>query len=237
MEKLEKTAAALRRRGFESVVFETAKEAADYLLSDMPAGETVGFGGCMTAKQMGLETLLRAAGHKVLWHWEAEPAERPALLHEAMNAPLYVCSANAVTEDGLMVQIDGTGNRIAAMLRPRHGLCSSAATRSFPAAMRRRSSASRKFPARSTRAGSSSITRAPRSAAATPPNVKSRCATSSRRLNARAQRQADAGHPDQRIAGLLIHETGLLCARHSSSVFYLCCPSVPAATFLRMLES
>ena len=97
MEKLEKTAAALRRRGFEAVVFETAKEAADYLLSDMPAGETVGFGGCMTAKQMGLETLLRAAGHKVLWHWEAEPAERPALLHEAMNAPLYVCSANAVT--------------------------------------------------------------------------------------------------------------------------------------------
>ena len=124
MEKLEKTAAALRRRGFEAVVFETAKEAADYLLSDMPTGETVGFGGCMTAKQMGLETLLRAAGHKVLWHWEAEPAERPALLHEAMNAPLYVCSANAVTEDGLMVQIDGTGNRIAAMCYgPRHGLC------------------------------------------------------------------------------------------------------------------
>ena len=115
MEKLEKTAAALRRRGFEAVVFETAKEAADYLLSDMPAGETVGFGGCMTAKQMGLETLLRAAGHKVLWHWEVDPADRPALLHEAMNAPLYVCSASAVTEDGLMVQIDGTGNRIAAM--------------------------------------------------------------------------------------------------------------------------
>ena len=76
--------------GFEAVVFETAKEAADYLLSDMPAGETVGFGGCMTAKQMGLETLLRAAGHKVLWHWEAEPAERPRAraAWEAMNAPL-----------------------------------------------------------------------------------------------------------------------------------------------------
>ncbi|MFR2149156.1 MAG: lactate utilization protein [Christensenellales bacterium] len=83
--------------------------------SDMPAGETVGFGGCMTAKQMGLETLLRANGHKVLWHWETPKPERPALLREAMNAPLYVCSANAVTEDGLMVQIDGTGNRVGAM--------------------------------------------------------------------------------------------------------------------------
>ena len=116
MEKLEKTAAALRRRGFDAAIFETAKEAADYLLSDMPAGETVGFGGCMTAKQMGLETLLRANGHKVLWHWETPKPERPALLREAMNAPLYVCSANAVTEDGLMVQIDGTGNRVASML-------------------------------------------------------------------------------------------------------------------------
>lgn len=115
MEKLEKTAAALRRRGFDAAIFETAKEAADYLLSDMPAGETVGFGGCMTAKQMGLETLLRANGHKVLWHWETPKPERPALLREAMNAPLYVCSANAVTEDGLMVQIDGTGNRVGAM--------------------------------------------------------------------------------------------------------------------------
>ena len=115
MEKLEKTAAALRRRGFDAAIFENAKEAADYLLSDMPAGETVGFGGCMTAKQMGLETLLRANGHKVLWHWEMPKPERPALLREAMNAPLYVCSANAVTEDGLMVQIDGTGNRVGAM--------------------------------------------------------------------------------------------------------------------------
>lgn len=115
MEKLEKTAAALRRRGFDAAIFENAKEAANYLLSDMPAGETVGFGGCMTAKQMGLETLLRANGHKVLWHWETPKPERPALLREAMNAPLYVCSANAVTEDGLMVQIDGTGNRVGAM--------------------------------------------------------------------------------------------------------------------------
>ena len=116
MEKLEKTAAALRRRGFDAAIFETAKEAADYLLSDMPAGETVGFGGCMTAKQMGLETLLRANGHKVLWHWETPKPERPALLREAMNAPLYVCSANAVTEKGQIVNIDGFGNRLAATL-------------------------------------------------------------------------------------------------------------------------
>lgn len=112
---LEQTAAALRRRGFDAAVFETAKQAADFILSDMPAGQTVAIGGSMTAKQMDLPALLRADGHPVLWHWEVAPDARPALLHEAMNAPLYICSANAVTEDGLIVQIDGNGNRVAAM--------------------------------------------------------------------------------------------------------------------------
>lgn len=114
-EKLTAVAAALRARGFGADVFSTAKEAADFILADVPAGETVAIGGSMTAKQMGLETLLREKGHTVLWHWEAAPADRPALLHEAMNAPVYVCSANALTEDGLIVQIDGNGNRVAAM--------------------------------------------------------------------------------------------------------------------------
>ena len=114
-EKLIRTAEALRARGFDADVFATAKEAADFILADVPAGKTVAVGGSMTVKQMGLETQLRDKGHTVLWHWEAAPADRPALLHEAMNADAYLCSANALTEDGLMVQIDGTGNRVAAM--------------------------------------------------------------------------------------------------------------------------
>ena len=112
---LKRTAEALRRRGFEAAVFETAAQASEFLLADMPAGQTVAFGGCMTAKEMNLPQLLRSSGHDVLWHWEVAPAERPALLHEAMNAPVYVCSANAMTMDGLMVSIDGNGNRVAAM--------------------------------------------------------------------------------------------------------------------------
>ena len=112
---LERTAEALRRRGFEAAVFETASQASEFLLADMPAGQTVALGGSMTAKEMNLPQLLREHGHAVLWHWEVAPAGRPALLHEAMNASVYVCSANAVTTDGLMVNIDGNGNRVAAM--------------------------------------------------------------------------------------------------------------------------
>jgi len=114
-EKLAAAARALRARGFDADVFATAKEASDFILADVQANQTVAIGGSMTVKQMGLETLLREKGHTVLWHWEAAPADRPALLHEAMNAPVYLCSANALTEDGLIVQIDGTGNRVAAL--------------------------------------------------------------------------------------------------------------------------
>lgn len=112
---LNRVADALRARGFDASVFETAAEAAAFILSDVPAGQTVAIGGSSTVKEMDLQTQLRQAGHEVLWHWEVEPAKRAALLHEAMNAPVYLCSANAITEDGLMVQIDGTGNRVAAM--------------------------------------------------------------------------------------------------------------------------
>ena len=114
-EILEKTAAALRARGFDAAVFAQATEACDFIRQDMPAGAAVAIGGSMTVKQLGLETLLRRDGHTVLWHWEVEPAKRPALLHEAMGAPVYLCSANALTESGLIVQIDGNGNRVSAM--------------------------------------------------------------------------------------------------------------------------
>ena len=114
-ELLLSTASALRGRGFDAEVFATAKEAADYVRRDLPANAEIAFGGCFTAKQMNLDTLLREDGHTVLWHWDVSPAERGALLHKAMLSPYYLCSANALTEDGLIVQIDGTGNRVAAL--------------------------------------------------------------------------------------------------------------------------
>ena len=114
-EKLNLIADRLRDRGFDAAVFKSAEDAVGFILSDMPKGKTIAIGGSMTVKQMDLHTKLRAQGHTVLWHWEAAPADRPALLHEAMNAPVYLCSANALTEDGLMVQIDGNGNRVGAM--------------------------------------------------------------------------------------------------------------------------
>ena len=114
-DQLNLVADKLRARGFEAAVFATKEDAASFILSDVPASAQVAIGGSMTVKEMDLHTKLRKNGHEVLWHWEVAPAERGALLHKAMNAPVYLCSANAITTDGLMVQIDGNGNRVAAM--------------------------------------------------------------------------------------------------------------------------
>lgn len=114
-EMLLRAAEGLRRRGFEAVALDTAQQAADYVLGAVPEGADVAVGGSMTVKQLGLHERLRQAGHSVLWHWEAPPQERPELLHRAMRCPVYLCSANALTLDGLLVQIDGNGNRVAAM--------------------------------------------------------------------------------------------------------------------------
>ena len=72
MEKLEKTAAALRRRGFDAAIFETAKEAADYLLSDAEFEEKDGFSYLDTGKLSSLAlgpALMAAAAGERLYRW------------------------------------------------------------------------------------------------------------------------------------------------------------------------
>lgn len=95
--------------GFSAKYFETAAAASAYL-ADALKGETVGFGGSVTLKDMGLYDLL-AKENTVCWHWKT-PDDRER--HAEFTA--YVTSANAVAETGELVNIDGTGNRVASTL-------------------------------------------------------------------------------------------------------------------------
>lgn len=94
--------------GFKTSFFETGKEAAAYL-EGILKGETIGFGGSMTAKELGLDEVL-AKENRVIWHWLTPGAET---LQQAREANVYICSANGVSETGELVNIDGTGNRVA----------------------------------------------------------------------------------------------------------------------------
>ena len=106
---LEKTRKNLELRGFRVSTFDTGKEAAAYLASQI-SGCTVGFGGSKTLEALGLyETL--SENNTVFWHWKAPGKET---LRSAAFTDVYLSSANAISEDGEIVNIDGTGNRIAA---------------------------------------------------------------------------------------------------------------------------
>lgn len=102
----------LEARGFRVSTFAAAEEAAAYLDRSID-GVSVGFGGSVTAEQMGLFEKL-AAHNQAFWHWRPESAADPR--REAMTADMYITSVNGLAETGELINIDGTGNRVAATL-------------------------------------------------------------------------------------------------------------------------
>ena len=97
---------------FLTSYFETKEEAASYL-KDKIRGERVGFGGSMTCQEMGLYEVLKE-NNQVVWHWKDEMTAAEAR-RAAMDSTVYILSANGVSETGELVNIDGMGNRVAAM--------------------------------------------------------------------------------------------------------------------------
>lgn len=96
---------------FQTSYFETKEEAANYLKEKIN-GVTVGFGGSITSQEMGLYDILKE-NNTVFWHWQ-EPGRETLI--KAQNADAYILSANGVSETGEIVNIDGTGNRVAASI-------------------------------------------------------------------------------------------------------------------------
>ena len=81
-------------------------------------GATVGCGGSVTIRQLGLLDILAERGNTVIHHWRDDlPREEVNRLRkEAMFADVYLSSSNAITLQGQLVNTDGVGNRVAAMI-------------------------------------------------------------------------------------------------------------------------
>lgn len=109
------TLASLTRRGFIVNTFDTVNAAKAYLLEALRPCARVGIGGSVTVRDMGLSEALHAQGNTIHWHWEGEASSHAEAQRLALSADAYVCSINALVHDGRIVQIDGTGNRLAAL--------------------------------------------------------------------------------------------------------------------------
>jgi len=112
-----KTIAALEKNGFDTKYFETCDEALEELFSEISIKEGVGIGGSMTIAGMGIRGKLKERGYAVFTHnGESDPLIKKEMLKKAMTTEVYLTSSNAVTEDGKLINIDGTGNRLSSML-------------------------------------------------------------------------------------------------------------------------
>jgi L-lactate utilization protein LutB len=107
----------LQRRHIEGFYCPTGEDAVKKVLELIPDGSSVTWGGTMTVRDLGIPDALRSRGTlDVLDRDLVEtPEEKQDMYLKAFSADVYLSSANAISEDGVIVNIDGNGNRVAAI--------------------------------------------------------------------------------------------------------------------------
>ena len=107
----------LKRRHIEGCYCATAEEAVKKVSELIADGSSVTWGGTMTVRDLGIPQYLKDRG--TLEVLDRDLAETPEDKHDiylkAFSADVYLSSANAISEDGVIVNIDGNGNRVAAI--------------------------------------------------------------------------------------------------------------------------
>ncbi len=113
----EKMIKNLRRRNMEAFYCPTGKNAVEKVSELIADGSTVTWGGTATIRDLGIpQTLKNRSTLNVLDRDSVEtPEEKVQMYLKAFTADVYLTSANAISEDGVIVNIDGNGNRVAAI--------------------------------------------------------------------------------------------------------------------------
>jgi len=113
----------LQRRHFDAYYCATAEEAKAKVSELIPDRASVTWGGTMTIRDTGIPDMLRDRGTLEVWDRDLveSPEEKQEMYLRAFQADYYLSSANAISEDGVIVNIDGNGNRVAAITwGPKH---------------------------------------------------------------------------------------------------------------------
>lgn len=107
----------LEKRGHKGYYVETAQQALELVLSLIPQGASVGIPGTTTIREIDAIKALANRGNPVIHHWDPSlsPTERDEARFNENNGDVFLTSSNAITEEGVMVNIDGAGNRLAGM--------------------------------------------------------------------------------------------------------------------------
>ena len=117
-QKCRKAVASLEGNGFTALFCATPEAATEYIIAGATDAVTVGFGGSMSIVSLGVEQILREQGKEILNHSSAAFSrdERLEVMRRQLTCDLFLSGSNALTLNGELVNIDATGNRVAAML-------------------------------------------------------------------------------------------------------------------------
>lgn len=111
-----KVVKAMESRHFEAYYCGTKEEALKKALELIPEGSVVAWGGSVTMNEIGLSEALHNGNYQLIDRDAAPPEERRKLMRQGLLADYFISGANAVSEDGEIVNIDGMGNRVGAIV-------------------------------------------------------------------------------------------------------------------------
>ena len=116
-QRCKKSAEKLKAHGFEAIYVRTKEDAAVEILKYVTPSASVGVGGSITIRSLGILEKLREKGHTILDHWVPGLSKDQSLeIRKAqMTSDLFLSSSNAITMNGELVNIDGIGNRVNAI--------------------------------------------------------------------------------------------------------------------------
>lgn len=106
---------ALEARHFEAYYCATKEEAREKILSLIPKSDTVSWGGSATMEVLGIIDSVRKSNNVIDRDTAKTPEEKADLMCKSLLCDTYLCGTNAMSEDGILVNVDGNGNRVAAM--------------------------------------------------------------------------------------------------------------------------
>lgn len=103
----------LRRRHFDAYYCTTKEEALAQVMALIPEGSSVGWGGAISAEQVGVQNAVRSGNYTAIDR-DAFPdrPDKDRCMRQCFDADYFITGANAISMDGQMVNIDGTGNRV-----------------------------------------------------------------------------------------------------------------------------
>ena len=106
----------LKKRFFDAYYVDTKEEALKKSLELISKQDSVSWGGTITMEQIGLKQALIDNNYNIIDRDTAKsPEEREEIMHQALMSDFFLMSSNAITEEGELFNIDGKGNRVAAL--------------------------------------------------------------------------------------------------------------------------